>query len=154
MKHWLHPKSDTQPAITAFRRRKWQVRNESCKCERWERADWKSSLPIRLTCGGWLIGRRRMGGAVTALVLSLLLTVGHGDAQIGPSNNRQSSLNANRGRHLGVQSTIGELLRHPAFAGFSRLILPWDDRDYDEQMPLTAIGSLLPYHSHVDPETV
>jgi acetyl esterase/lipase len=58
------------------------------------------------------------------------------------------------GGHLGVESTIGDLLRHPAFAGFARLILPWDGRAYDEQMPLTRIGSLLPYHSHVDPETV
>ncbi len=33
-------------------------------------------------------------------------------------------------------------------------MLPWDDRAYDEHMPLTRIGSLLPYHSHVDPETV
>jgi acetyl esterase/lipase len=39
-------------------------------------------------------------------------------------------------------------------AGFSRLILPWDDRAYDEDMSLTRIGSLLPYHSRVDPETV
>ena len=58
------------------------------------------------------------------------------------------------GGHLGVESTIGDLLRHPAFAGFAHLILPWDDRAYDEQMPLTRIGSLLPYHSHVDAETV
>ena len=58
------------------------------------------------------------------------------------------------GGHLGVESTIGDLLRHPAFAGFARLILPWDGRAYDEQMPLTRIGSLLPYHSRVDPETV
>ena len=58
------------------------------------------------------------------------------------------------GGHLGVESTVGDLLRHPAFAGFAHLILPWDGRAYDEQMPLTRIGSLLPYHSHVDAETV
>ena len=59
------------------------------------------------------------------------------------------------GGHLGPGSTVGDLLRHPAFAGFARLILPWDDRaSYDEQMPLARIGSLLPYHSHVDAETV
>jgi acetyl esterase/lipase len=58
------------------------------------------------------------------------------------------------GGHLGVESTIGDLLRHPAFAGFARLILPWDGRAYDEQMRLTRIGSLLPYHSHVDAKTV
>jgi len=55
---------------------------------------------------------------------------------------------------MGVESTVGDLLRHPAFAGFARLILPWDDRTYDEQMPLARIGSLLPYHSHVDVATV
>jgi acetyl esterase/lipase len=58
------------------------------------------------------------------------------------------------GGHLGVESTIGDLLCHPAFAGFAHLILPRDDRAYDERMPLTRIGSLLPYHSHVDAETV
>jgi acetyl esterase/lipase len=56
--------------------------------------------------------------------------------------------------HLDARSTLRDLLRHPAFAGFSHLILPWDDRPYDEQMPLTRIGSLLPYHTHVDLETV
>ncbi|HSB90821.1 MAG TPA: hypothetical protein VLD63_12440 [Anaerolineales bacterium] len=63
-------------------------------------------------------------------------------------------LGPGQGGHLGAQSTIGDLLRHPAFAGFAHLILPWDDRAYDEQMPLARIGSLLPYHSHVDAETV
>jgi len=53
-----------------------------------------------------------------------------------------------------VESTVADLLRHPAFAGFAHLILPWDDRAYDEQMPLSRIGSLLPYHSNVDAETV
>jgi acetyl esterase/lipase len=96
-----------------------------------------------------------MGGAVKALVLSLLLNGGHGHAQMtAPSNDRQSQMNANRGRHVSAKSTVGEILRHPAFAGISRLILPWDDREYDEQMPLTAIASVLPYHSHIDPETV
>lgn len=59
-----------------------------------------------------------------------------------------------QGGHLGVESTIGDLLHHPAFAGFAHLILPWDGRTYDEQMPLVRIGSLLPYHTHVDAATV
>jgi acetyl esterase/lipase len=56
--------------------------------------------------------------------------------------------------HLDARNTLRDLLRHPAFAGFAHLILPWDDSAYDEQMPLTRIGSLLPYHTHVDLETV
>jgi acetyl esterase/lipase len=93
--------------------------------------------------------------SVTALVLSLLTTVHDVHAQTrASSNERQSNVNAKGGGHLTVQSTIGDILRHPAFAGFGRLLLPWDDRDYEEQMPLTRIASLHPYHSHVDPETV
>jgi hypothetical protein len=63
-------------------------------------------------------------------------------------------VSATRGGHLGAQSALRDVLRHPSFGGFGHLLLPWDDRTYDEQMPLTRIGSLLPYHSHVDPETV
>jgi acetyl esterase/lipase len=45
-------------------------------------------------------------------------------------------------------------LDHPACAGFAHLLLPWDNRDYDATMVLRDIGSLLPYHSHVDPTVV
>lgn len=56
--------------------------------------------------------------------------------------------------HLRVDGTIGDLLAHPAFAGFGRLVLPWDDRRPDTTIRLSAIGSLLPYHTHVDPDVV
>jgi hypothetical protein len=58
------------------------------------------------------------------------------------------------GAHLTADDTILDLLNHPAFAGFARLLLPWDDRDYDNSLRLRNVGSLLPYHSHVDPEIV
>ena len=57
-------------------------------------------------------------------------------------------------RHLVATDRVRDLVRHPAFAGFGRLLLPWDDRAYDEDMPLSEIGSLLPYHSHVEPKAV
>lgn len=56
--------------------------------------------------------------------------------------------------HLKPGNTIGDVFSHPAFAGFSRLILPWDDRAYDLDLPLEKMGLLLPYHSHVDPRVV
>ena len=56
--------------------------------------------------------------------------------------------------HLRVHDTVGNLLAHPAFAGFGRLLLPWDDRRVDTSMRLSEIGSLFPYHSHVDPAVV
>lgn len=55
---------------------------------------------------------------------------------------------------LAADDTIADFLTHPAFAGFSRQLLPWDDRTYDGRMQLQSIGSLLPYHSHVDPTEV
>ena len=56
--------------------------------------------------------------------------------------------------HLRVDDTVGDVLAHPAFAGFGRLLLPWDDRRYETTMRLTEIGSLLPYHTHVNPSVV
>ncbi len=62
--------------------------------------------------------------------------------------------NAPRGGHLRVTDNIGDVLAHPAFAGFGRLLLPWDDRRYDTAVPLSHVGSLLPYHTHVAPALV
>lgn len=56
--------------------------------------------------------------------------------------------------HLSPDNTIGDLLQHPAFADFARLLLPWDDRAYDPSMALRDIAALLPYHSHINPEVV
>jgi hypothetical protein len=56
--------------------------------------------------------------------------------------------------HLTAASTLDEVVSHPAFAGFGRLLLPWDDRDQDGALLLRRIGTLLPYHSHIDPEVV
>ena len=55
---------------------------------------------------------------------------------------------------LSTASRLSDLLNHPAFSGFSRLLLPWDDRSYDGEMRLSNISSLLPYHSHVTPDVV
>ncbi|WP_159992658.1 alpha/beta hydrolase [Roseomonas sp. 18066] len=56
--------------------------------------------------------------------------------------------------HLGPDSSLGQLLDHPGFTGFAPLLLPWDGRSYDRALRLRDIGSLLPYHSHVEPTVV
>jgi acetyl esterase/lipase len=58
------------------------------------------------------------------------------------------------GHHLTPEDRVGDVLRHPAFEEYARLLLPWDDRRYDEEMRLAEIHSLLPYHSHVEPGVV
>lgn len=55
---------------------------------------------------------------------------------------------------LKPESRLADLLKHPAFSGHARLLLPWDDRAYDENMQIKDISSLLPYHTNVDADVV
>jgi acetyl esterase/lipase len=91
----------------------------------------------------------------------MIVRVAGGLASVAVSVSRRAagttmSEQAGRGGtgRLTADSTIQDLLNHPAFAGVGRLLLPWDDREYDPGMRLRDIGALLPYHSHVDPDTV
>jgi acetyl esterase/lipase len=96
------------------------------------------------------------------LVLPLLLTPSLAEAngkEIVVADSRSNEIgkgtvSGSKAQHLNADDSIRDLLGHPAFAGFARLLLPWDGRTYDEAMRLSDIGSLLPYHSHVDSETV
>ena len=85
-----------------------------------------------------------------SLAVSVFTAFACGETAAGQARPLDTSLRS----HLTVQSLLSDVLDHPAFAGFSRLILPWDNRAYDRSMPLTEIGSLLPYHSHVRPAVV
>ena len=92
--------------------------------------------------------------AVTAAVLSLCPDVVGARRHAGASSTSTDAVRPTQPAHLDITSTLRDLLRHPAFAGFAHLLLPSTDRSYDEPMPLTRIGSLLPYHTHVDTESV
>ena len=56
--------------------------------------------------------------------------------------------------HLTVGHRVRDIVKHPAFKGFGELMLPWADnaRYYDTR--LDRVGSLMPYHSHVDADVV
>ena len=88
-------------------------------------------------------------GAVAAGSLAMVTCPGGGHEGAVPQ--AATRTDAARARHLEPSDRLGDLLEHPAFAGFARMLLPWDGRAYDERMPLTEIASLLPYHSHVRP---
>ncbi|WP_226584463.1 alpha/beta hydrolase [Acuticoccus sediminis] len=55
---------------------------------------------------------------------------------------------------LEPDDTLGDVLDHPALDGFAEYVLPWYGRHTDRSLPLTRIGSLLPYHSAVDSDVV
>jgi len=70
-----------------------------------------------------------------------------------PSNTNPLAMQV-RYSHLSADSTIDDVIAHPAFAGFGRLILPWDDRKPDGNMHLREISALLPYHRQINPTDV
>lgn len=57
-------------------------------------------------------------------------------------------------RALKGTDTVGALLDHTAFAGYAERLLPWDDQRADRALPLSRIGTLLPYHRNVDTGSV
>jgi acetyl esterase/lipase len=65
-----------------------------------------------------------------------------------------TAVSKSRATHLRLDDSVDDMLEHPAFAGFGRLLLPRADRRDDRALPLRSIGSLLPYHEHVDPAVV
>jgi acetyl esterase/lipase len=106
----------------------------------------------------WRSRVRKLAGGV----LPVLLASPCSDASdMSPASAAKTAVHAaqegsakSRYPHLRPEDRLGDLLNHPAFQGFSRLLLPWDGRAYDEAMPLAAIGRLLPYHSHVEPSVI
>nr|WP_321455399.1 prolyl oligopeptidase family serine peptidase [uncultured Cohaesibacter sp.] len=97
---------------------------------------------------------KRLAIAMTCLTIGL----GEAAAQEAPGGDVSSQSTASDAPPITVpltgESTIGELLSHPALRTFTTHILPWANRNYQEDMPLTQIARLLPYHSDVNLETV
>ena len=97
---------------------------------------------------------KRLAIAMTCLTIGL----GEAAAQESPGGDVSSQSTVSDAPPITVpltgESTIGELLSHPALRTFAAHILPWANRNYQEDMPLTQIARLLPYHSDVNLETV
>jgi hypothetical protein len=92
------------------------------------------------------------------LLLTLPLGNVHGMKNV-PTDSRGDEIRKRRvresqGGHSSADERLRNVLDHPAFAGFARLLLMWDARPYDETLRPKDIGSLLPHHSQVDPKTV
>jgi acetyl esterase/lipase len=99
------------------------------------------------------------GGGIAILVAALLLAVPATAAPNEPDNPRaarltQSARQSATYSHLSADDSFGDLLDHPAFAGFSRLVLPRADVEIDRGAKLKGISMLLPYHQNVEPSDV
>lgn len=56
--------------------------------------------------------------------------------------------------HLTTNNKVIDIVNHPAFKGFGELLLPHDDNSGYDDTQLRNVGSLMPYHSHVEPNDV
>ncbi len=56
--------------------------------------------------------------------------------------------------HITTADSVRHMVNHPAFKGFGRYLLPRDNYASDYDRPLNQVGSLMPYHDHVDPNIV
>jgi acetyl esterase/lipase len=57
-------------------------------------------------------------------------------------------------RRFTLDDRLVDILGHPAFAGFARLIMPRVDLDIAPDARIASIASTLPYHQNVDPHVV
>jgi acetyl esterase/lipase len=87
--------------------------------------------------------RRILGGLALG---GLLLTNRFPDAA---EAHRSTAMN----HHLTVSGSTQDIIQHPAFAGFAERILPRPS-DAQSNTPLGQIGTLMPYHTHVNPHEV
>lgn len=56
--------------------------------------------------------------------------------------------------HVTVDNTVQNVINHPAFEGFGGYILTsGEESSYYADQTLDKIGSLLPYHRHIDTDT-
>ena len=56
--------------------------------------------------------------------------------------------------HLTTSNVIRDIVDHPAFNEFGELLLPRDNNSGYDNTQLRNVGSLMPYHSHVNPNIV
>lgn len=101
----------------------------------------------------------RIFGSAVVLVLMMMFTQNcKGGVPIaGPVQSNEFLVERDAGmqtqstqKHLTLKHSVRDVVDHPAFKGFGELLLPWEDntRYYDTR--LDQVGTLMPYHGHVN----
>jgi len=90
-------------------------------------------------------------GSVEEISDDVLLGENDGEmAEITATEEKSGELN----NHLTTGNSIRDIVDHPAFEGFGELLLPRDENSGWYTTRLSSVGSLMPYHSHVEPDIV
>ena len=89
------------------------------------------------------------------LLLAMALTGTAFGSGAGPDDGKRTVKSVREEYPLLTQeNTLADLLEHPAFKGFGHHLLTRDGDVAHKNIQLNAVRSLLPYHDHVDPDTV
>ena len=81
----------------------------------------------------------------------------HGLSQANPGIGafpQDTIVHSNVSYHLTANNCVRDIVEHHAFEGFGELLLPRDDNSGYYSTQLHDVGSLMPYHSHVEPNIV
>jgi len=88
-------------------------------------------------------------GAGALAMGALLVVIALLPGRVHADENVQQPINLLTKKHH-----ILDIVNHPAFKGFGELLLPWDDNSKYYDTRLDQVGTLMPYHSHVDANDV
>jgi acetyl esterase/lipase len=94
---------------------------------------------------------------VLLLVMVILLSCTKMDANKAGNNIIEldySGENNEMYKHLTTNNYVSDIVNHPAFKGFGELLLPRDNNSGYYHTQLRNVGSLMPYHGHVEPDIV
>lgn len=67
---------------------------------------------------------------------------------------KHGAVNREMNNRLTNRSYVRDIVNHSAFKGFAALLLPYDDNSIYYNTQLGMVSSLMPYHSHVNPDIV
>ena len=65
-----------------------------------------------------------------------------------------NAMDAGRSAHLKLEDRVRDVITHPLLKEFAERLLPGDDNGRYYDIPLSRVGSLMPYHGHVVPAVV
>ncbi len=94
---------------------------------------------------------------ILSIIMVIFLSCATKDGLAIRNNIIKSEYNGKNGEmsnHLTTNGYVRDIVKHPAFKGFGELLLPFDNNSGYYNTMLSDIGSLMPYHSHVDPNVV
>jgi acetyl esterase/lipase len=89
---------------------------------------------------------------VTLIIISC--TTDDKSAKDSNDNLFQNALTLGRNDHLTTGNYVRDIVNHPAFKGYGEFLLPRDDNTGYFNTGLTDIGTLMPYHGHVNSNDV